>query len=199
MSPPNTRSRSGTDAPLALGFRCLRLGRRQLPTPAGVYGNMPRHLAMRALRTLPDPAISGVSPDLLLLAVQKLDRRRQVVNVPSRWCTSPWGLVPICSFISKCRRFPFLVRCISGSRTLLSFLVDDGAEMMVASTILPSFSRSPPARPGAPVSGGSLDRRLVRNLLRIHPGKAPNALHLTEQVIHRRRQRMRLDCSCARP
>ena len=50
---------------------------------------------------------------------------------------------PMCSFIPKCHRFPFLVWCISGSRALLSFLVDDGAEMMVASTMPPFFSTPP--------------------------------------------------------
>ncbi len=49
----------------------------------------------------------------------------------------------MCSFIPKCHRFPFLVRCISGSRALLSFPIDDGAEMMVTSTMPPFFS-SPP-------------------------------------------------------
>ena len=39
---------------------------------------------MRVLRALADPAISGVTPDLLLLAVQKPVRRRQVVNVGGR-------------------------------------------------------------------------------------------------------------------
>ncbi len=38
-----------------------------------------------------------------------------------------------CSFIPKCLRFPFFVRCISGPCALFSFLADDGAEMMVAS------------------------------------------------------------------
>ncbi len=46
----------------------------------------------------------------------------------------------MCSFIPKCHRFPFPVWCISGSRALLPFPVDDGAEMMVASTMPPSFS-----------------------------------------------------------
>ncbi len=50
---------------------------------------------------------------------------------------------PMCSFIPKCRRFPFFVRCISGSRALLSFPVDDGVEMMVASTMPPFFSKTP--------------------------------------------------------
>ncbi len=101
---------------------------------------------MRAFRTLADPAVSRVTPDLLLLAVQKLARRRQVATfaaVPSGWCTRPRGSVPMCSFIPKCHRFPFLVWCIPGSWALLSFPVDDGAEMMVASTMLPFFSRTP--------------------------------------------------------
>ena len=53
------------------------------------------------------------------------------------------GSVPMCSFIPKCHWFPFLVWCISGSRALLSFPVDDGTEMMVASTMLPFFSSTP--------------------------------------------------------
>ncbi len=52
--------------------------------------------------------------------------------------------MPTCSFIPKYRRFPFFDRCISGPRALLSFPVGDGAEMMVASTMPPSFSRTSP-------------------------------------------------------
>ncbi len=91
---------------------------------------------MHSNRTLADPAISGVSPDLFLLAVQKPVRRRQVatlVAVPSGWRTNLRELVPTGSFIPKCRRFPFLVRCISGSRALLPFPVDDGALLQQAS------------------------------------------------------------------
>ena len=102
---------------------------------------------MCALRTLSDPVVSGVSPNLFLLTVQKPIRRRQVATlaaVPSRWRARPRGSVSMCSFIPKCRRFPFLVRYISGSRALLLFLVDDGAEMMVASTMMPFFSSPPP-------------------------------------------------------
>ena len=58
--------------------------RRQRPALARGQGNLPRHLAMRVLRTLADPAVSRVTPDLLLLAVQKLARRRQFVNVRGR-------------------------------------------------------------------------------------------------------------------
>ena len=119
--------------------------------------------------------------------------------IPSRWRASPRGSVPMCSFIPKCHRVPFLVWRVSGSRALLLFPVDDGAEMMVASTMLPSFSRTPrsarrspisrtaaaPVR-GAPAGGGSRDRRLVRNLFWTYPSKASDALGLAEQVVHRR-------------
>ncbi len=121
--------------------------RRQRPALARGHGNLPRHIAMRVLRALADHAVSRVTPDLLLLAVQKPIRRRQVATlaaVPSRWCTRPRGSVPMCSFTPKCHRFPFFVWCISGSRALLSFPVDDGAEMMVAPTMVPFFSTPPP-------------------------------------------------------
>ena len=52
-----------------------RVARRQRPAPARGQGNVPRHLAMHALRPPRNPVISGVSPDLLLLAVQKPVRR----------------------------------------------------------------------------------------------------------------------------
>ncbi len=64
--------------------------------------------------------------------------------------------------------FPFLVRGISGSRALLSFLVNDGAEMMVASTMLPSFSGTP-VRPSDPRS----PEQQVRQ---------PTVLHLAAEV-----------------
>jgi len=51
--------------------------------------------------------------------------------------------VPICSFIPKCQSLPFMVWCISGSRSCLSFFVEVGAAMIVASTIVPNFSSSP--------------------------------------------------------
>ena len=49
----------------------------------------------------------------------------------------------MCAFIPKCHWFPFFVWCISGSRSPDRFLVDDGASMMLASTMVPSLSRSP--------------------------------------------------------
>ncbi len=61
---------------------------REAALPAGVHGNVPCHLAMCALRPLPDQAISGVRADLFPLAVQKPVRERQVATlaaVPSRW------------------------------------------------------------------------------------------------------------------
>ena len=44
----------------------------------------------------------------------------------------------MCTFIPKCHSLPFFVWCISGSRSLARFFVDEGAAMMLASTIVPS-------------------------------------------------------------
>ncbi len=140
---------SGHASPLS---RQVRLGNHQVreaqkrrkPLPVPLQTPIANQVA--AEHPLADPAVPGVTPDLLLLAVQKPTRRRQVATlaaVPSSWCTRPRVSVPMCSFIPKCHWFPFLVRCISGSRALLSFPVDDGAEMMVASTMLPFFSKTP--------------------------------------------------------
>src|SRR5439155_8971945 len=58
-------------------------------------------------------------------------------SVVVRLCTSPRGSVPTCSFIPKNQVFPFLVCGISGSRACAAFLVELGAAMIVASTIVP--------------------------------------------------------------
>src|SRR5262245_48318264 len=46
-----------------------------------------------------------------------------------------WLSTPKCPFIPKSRCWPFLVWCISGSRVPVAFFVDDGAAMIVASTM----------------------------------------------------------------
>ena len=54
-------------------------------------------------------------------------------------CTIPVSdSTPMCAFIPKYHWFPFLVWCISRSRCPERFLVDDGASMMVVSTMVPS-------------------------------------------------------------
>ena len=50
---------------------------------------------------------------------------------------------PCSAFIPKCHCFAFLVWCISGSRKPLSFLVELGAEISVASTTVPVLSIRP--------------------------------------------------------
>jgi hypothetical protein len=45
-----------------------------------------------------------------------------------------------CAFIPKYHWLPFLVLCISGSRALSAFLLDDGALMIIASTTVSTFS-----------------------------------------------------------
>src|SRR4029077_8346410 len=48
-----------------------------------------------------------------------------------------------CAFIPKYHWLPFLVWCISGSRFCSRFLVELGACMIVASTIVPVVIRTP--------------------------------------------------------
>jgi hypothetical protein len=53
-------------------------------------------------------------------------------------CIVPcFASIPMCAFSPKFHWLPFLVWCISGSRSPLAFLVDEGAWMMLASTIVP--------------------------------------------------------------
>src|SRR5271170_6717454 len=57
--------------------------------------------------------------------------------VPTTVCTTPEATsTPICAFIPKCHWLPFLVWCISGSRAFSLFLVEAGAAMIVASTMV---------------------------------------------------------------
>ena len=53
------------------------------------------------------------------------------------------GVHPICAFMPKCHRLPFLVWCISGSRSPVLFLVELGAAISVASTAVPVLSIRP--------------------------------------------------------
>src|SRR3984957_8050952 len=50
--------------------------------------------------------------------------------------TIPRLSAPMCSFIPKCQLRPLRVCFISGSRAALAFLVELGAAMMVASTMV---------------------------------------------------------------
>ena len=75
-------------------------------------------------------------------------------------CTSPESAsTPMCAFIPKCHWLPFLVWCISGSRSPSLFLVELGAAMMVASTMVPVLSIRPcwasPALMAASTCGAS--------------------------------------------
>src|SRR6202045_221400 len=56
--------------------------------------------------------------------------------------TIPRLSAPMCSFIPKCQLRPLRVCFISGSRLALAFLVELGAAMMVASTMVPERSSS---------------------------------------------------------
>src|SRR5271167_4779245 len=56
--------------------------------------------------------------------------------------TIPRLSAPMCSFIPKCQFLPLWVCFISGSRVALAFLVELGAAMMVASTMVLERSNS---------------------------------------------------------
>src|SRR5271168_4948554 len=58
----------------------------------------------------------------------------------TEWTWPCFASTPMCAFRPKYHCLPFLVWCISGSRSPLAFLVDEGACRMVASTIGASFS-----------------------------------------------------------
>jgi hypothetical protein len=61
----------------------------------------------------------------------------------TEWISLERLSTPKCAFMPKYHWLPFLVWCISGSRALALFLVEDGALMMVASTIVPVAIFSP--------------------------------------------------------
>ena len=105
----------------------------------------------------------------------------------------------MCAFIPKYHWFPFLVWRISGSRSPLRFFVDDGAVMMLASTIVPVFNRCPSAPKCALISSNSLSPRpCFSNRWRkftivvssgsatrqSQPREAAHRLHLVEQILH---------------
>jgi hypothetical protein len=47
-----------------------------------------------------------------------------------------WLSAPTWTFMPKCHWFPFFTWCISGSRAFSSFLVEGGAAISVASTMV---------------------------------------------------------------
>jgi hypothetical protein len=97
--------------------------------------------------------IGLITEDLAFLPVQQL--RQLVLAFASRAlviCTMPRWSVPMCSFIPKCQFLPFLVCFISGSRVAVAFLVELGAAMMVASTMVPERSNSPRASSQPPTA-----------------------------------------------
>src|SRR6202163_1994910 len=81
-----------------------------------------------------------IAEDFPLLPVQQV--RQLVMSATlaavalSVW-TIPRLSAPMCSFIPKCQLRPLRVCFISGSRLALAFLVELGAAMMVASTMVP--------------------------------------------------------------
>src|SRR6202007_2856624 len=97
-------------------------------------------------RMLPDhrplSAIDLVTPHTGLLPMQQLGRTVLSATLAGVAATAWISLLrlstPRCAFIPKYHWLPFFVWCISGSRALSAFLVEDGALMIVASTIVPA-------------------------------------------------------------
>src|SRR5207253_9860815 len=114
---------------------------RQCLDDAALDRDVPVDIAVLKFGPLVRPGIAGIGEDSLLPAVQQ---GRRLVDVGfvgggarDRVHHPRGDITPICAFIPKCHWLPFLVWCISGSRALLLFLVEDGAAMIVASTIVP--------------------------------------------------------------
>jgi len=93
------------------------------------------------------PRISSIAPNALLFSVQQFVCLRNIMNIGRRcrmlFIRPRESSTPICIFIPKCHLLSFLVWCISGSRSLRLFFVDVGADIILASTILPSCNFRP--------------------------------------------------------
>src|SRR5437762_780962 len=108
--------------------------------------------------------VATITQDFVLRPMQQLRQhvlirlsRRGVTSV----CTNPESRsTPICAFMPKYQVLRFFVWLISGSRARSRFLVDGGALMMVASTIVPWCSNSPRAVSNRPTSRNNCSVRL---------------------------------------
>src|SRR2546421_11153269 len=111
-------------------------------------------------------------------------------------CTIPRLSAPMCSFIPKCQFLPLRVCFISGSRVALAFLVELGAAMMVASTMVParSNSRCSSSSHRSEDGGGqpmllqqmpkAQNRTLVRHRIvaQLHPRETPHRLAVIDRI-----------------
>src|ERR1700682_3131908 len=116
--------------------------------------------------------------------------------------TIPRLSAPMCSFIPKCQLRPLRVCFISGSRLALAFLVELGAAMMVASTMVPerSNSRRSSNRPsdriedrlGQPMAlqqvAKAQNRALIRHHLvaQLHPRETPHRFAIVNRIFRLR-------------
>ena len=123
---------------------------------ARMHRNVPVDCLVRVFRTLANALVASVafSPPCRSACVWVTSAT--LPAVPTTDCTRPVAMsTPTRAFMPKCQSFPFFDWCISGSRSLSRFFVDGGAEINVASTIVPS--RMPntifPCRQLSPTSG----------------------------------------------
>src|SRR4029077_12507478 len=117
-------------------------------------------------------------------------------------CTIPRLSAPMCSFIPKCQFLPLRVCFISGSRVALAFLVELGAAMMVASTMVPerSNNRRSSSRPVIESkiawvspwrSSKWRKRRIVLNIrhplvAQLHPRETPHRFAIVDRIFRLR-------------
>jgi len=91
--------------------------------------------------------VSRVTPQPWLFTVQQILQYWESCTLAAVAATE-WIILlllstPICAFIPKYHWFPFLVWCISGSLALSLFLVEVGALIMLASTMVPRLTFMP--------------------------------------------------------
>src|SRR5690554_778534 len=119
----------------------------QVRPPSWAHRHLPVHRTIPVFFALIDPRVTGIpqtwrsSPCSNRSATFRSCSLAAVVSM--LWISPRVSSTPMCIFMPKCHWLPLRVWCISGSRAFSRFLVELGASMMVASTIVPSLSIRP--------------------------------------------------------
>lgn len=124
------------------------LGQWSIPVPSSVHAvTHPRLPKGAPVRFVP---VRTIAVEFALVAVHQI---AELIDVGLR-CVRSREAVHQAALVRtpKCQALPFFVCRISGSRLRLWFFVELGAEMMVASTMVPCFRRMPFSSSKEPVS-----------------------------------------------
>ena len=100
----------------------------------GTYPEVPLKTARERREQARSLIAAGIDPSA--------ERKAKIAAREDRFGIFPRRSVPTCAFIPKCHSLPLRTWCISGSRAPSAFLVEVGASIIVASTIVPDFSKS---------------------------------------------------------